>query len=78
MSSNNSLKDMTGEKDVHAPAVLIDDIAMQGHAAPFITDSLDPEAERRLTRKIDLHIVPIVAMIYLWCQSRSLLDSICH
>ena len=69
MSSNTSLKELAREKDVNSPAVLIDDIAVAGHAAPYITDSLDPEAERRLTRKIDLHIVPIVAMLYLWCRS---------
>lgn len=28
---------------------------------------LDPAAEKRLLRKIDLYVVPTVAMIYLWC-----------
>lgn len=27
----------------------------------------DPVAEKRLLRKIDLYVVPTVAMIYLWC-----------
>ncbi|KAM0789056.1 hypothetical protein ACM66B_003119 [Microbotryomycetes sp. NB124-2] len=64
MSSQNSLKDVTSNKE-HG---FIDDIAQPGHVSQKqILSPLDKEAERRLSRKIDLHIVPIVAMLYLWC-----------
>ncbi|KAK4057779.1 hypothetical protein OIO90_000998 [Microbotryomycetes sp. JL221] len=63
MSSQNSLKDVTSHKEN-----FIDDIAQPGHVATRqIVTPLDTEAEKRLSRKIDLHIVPIVAMLYLWC-----------
>lgn len=70
MSSNTSLK---GEEGVQQSVikrdadVLIEDLASKGHAVPFNMDTLDPKAESRLTRKIDLHIVPVVALLY--CRS---------
>ncbi|RSH77326.1 uncharacterized protein EHS24_003637 [Apiotrichum porosum] len=45
--------------------------AERGHAATdehgHVLVDLDPAAEKRLLRKIDLYVVPTVAMIYLWC-----------
>lgn len=52
------------EEDAHAAAE-------RGHTAtdqygkPLV--QFDPAAERRLARKIDLHIVPIVFVLYLFC-----------
>lgn len=49
----------------------LESLAERGHT---VTDEhgnvlvqFDPEAEKRLVRKIDLYVVPTVAMIYLWC-----------
>ncbi|GMK58035.1 hypothetical protein CspeluHIS016_0500670 [Cutaneotrichosporon spelunceum] len=49
----------------------LESLAERGHA---VTDEhgnvlvqFDPVAEKRLLRKIDLYVVPTVAMIYLWC-----------
>ncbi|BEJ17787.1 hypothetical protein CspHIS471_0700550 [Cutaneotrichosporon sp. HIS471] len=49
----------------------LDNLAERGHA---VTDEhgnvllqFDAAAEKRLVRKIDLFVVPTVAMIYLWC-----------
>jgi hypothetical protein len=38
---------------------------MQRHGHPLVF--FDPKAEARLRRKIDLYIVPTVAIIYLFC-----------
>lgn len=78
MSSNTSLKGEDGIQS--APKrdadVLIEDLAAKGHAVPFNMDSLDPKAEARLVRKIDWHIVPVVALLYRRLLSRcSLLQS---
>jgi hypothetical protein len=49
----------------------LESLAERGHT---VTDEhgnvlvqFDPAAEKRLVRKIDLYVVPTVAMIYLWC-----------
>ncbi|CAK9779510.1 MFS transporter [Cutaneotrichosporon oleaginosum] len=59
------------EKASHVHEEDVVDAAARGHAA---TDAhghslvhFDPEAERRLVRKIDFYVVPTVAMLYLWC-----------
>ncbi|ORY78912.1 putative pantothenate transporter [Leucosporidium creatinivorum] len=69
MSSNTSLKGEEGVQSVpkRDADVLIEDLAAQGHGLPFNLESLDPKAEARLTRKIDFHIVPVVALLYLFC-----------
>ncbi|KAK4048227.1 hypothetical protein OIV83_004932 [Microbotryomycetes sp. JL201] len=44
---------------------MLDEAALDGHVAPpFVVDK---EAERKLRWKIDLHIIPIVALSYLFC-----------
>ncbi|GAA5844044.1 hypothetical protein JCM11251_003008 [Rhodosporidiobolus azoricus] len=49
----------------------VEEVALHGHTAtdkdgrPLI--ELDPKAEARLAHKIDWHILPIVALVYLFC-----------
>lgn len=39
-----------------------------GHSAePQVPETLDPKAEKKLCRKIDLMIVPTVSLLYLFC-----------
>lgn len=51
----------------------VEEAAARGHVA---TDkygnallTFDPEAERKLRNKIDLYVVPTVALLYLFCMS---------
>lgn len=47
------------------------ELAERGHAATDehgnVLFHLDPVAEKKLLRKIDLFVVPTVALLYLWC-----------
>lgn len=47
------------------------ELAERGHAATDeqgnVLFHFDPVAEKKLLRKIDLWVVPTVALLYLWC-----------
>lgn len=54
---------------------LIEDVALHGHIATLTDGSplveLDPAAEARLRWKLDLRLVPMISLLYLFCFSKS-------
>ncbi|BEJ16618.1 hypothetical protein CspHIS471_0600190 [Cutaneotrichosporon sp. HIS471] len=65
------LEKQDAKSSTHIVEEDIVDAAARGHAATDIHGQslvhFDPEAEKRLVRKIDLYVIPTVAMLYLWC-----------
>ena len=64
---------LPGEKmnAMHKEFETTHEVAERGHAATDIHGNslieFDPEAEKRLRRKMDWYIVPTVALLYLFC-----------